>query len=259
MQTKLIYTLAGQELRASRARNLVASLAGSGIELPDALFHYRDGSPITRAVGDASPKEHLRQAFPLIRFAGVGETLSIIGVGEDASSLLKEHAMVIRAGLAKVTGTKPVMRIETDTVQIGRSQAFHQYTLHHPILLKKAKTFKRLQAAGAEGYRAHIAEHIARGIELQCDMLALDMPEDLEIQVREVDLDQLFGYSLLDDAQRAAAPGAAKALGQGIRRVNFHMRATLRGHWVAGHLVSRGFGRISRAHERLTVVAGAGA
>lgn len=252
MQTRLIYTIAGQELRGSKARNLVASLAGSGLKLPDELFHYRDGLPITRATGDASHKEHLRQAFPLIRFSGFGETLNIVGVGERAASLLEGHAMEIRAGLSSITGTKPVMQIETGDVQIERSQAFHLHTLHHAIILKNAKTFKRLQASGIDGYRTHIAKHIARGIELQCDMLALDMPEELEIQVRNVDLDLLFGYSILDEAQRAAAPNAAKALGQGIRRVEFHMRAKLTGSWVAGHLISRGFGRISRTHERIT-------
>lgn len=251
MQTRLIYTIAGQELRGSKARNLVASLAGAGLSLPNELFHYRDGKPITGAVGEASRKEHLRQAFPLIRFSGYGETLSIVGVGERASSLLEEHAMDIRAGLTKVAGKKPVMQIETGNVQIERSNTFHLHTLHHAIILKSAKTFQRLQERGVEGYRLHIQRHIARGIELQCDMLALDMPEDLEIQVRDVDLESLFGYSILDEAQRAAAPNASKALGQGIRRVEFHMRARLSGSWVAGHLVSRGFGRISRGHERM--------
>lgn len=251
MQTRLVYTIAGQDLHGSRARNLVASLAGTGLGLPDELFHYRRGFPITGADQEASASEHERHAFPLIRFSGYRDTLSIVGVGPQAAELVESCAMDIRAGLAKVTGVKPVLQIESDEVRIERSSGFHLYALHHPIILKRAAVLHRLQAGGEAAYREHIVKHIAHGIERQCDMLALDMPEDLEIQVRAFDPALLFGYRILDDAQRAAAPSASKALAQGVKRVEFYMRAKLQGSWVAGHLVSRGFGRISRPHDRL--------
>lgn len=252
MQTRLIYTLAGQDLHGSRARNLVASLAGAGLALPSELFHYRDGLPITGVAGEASQGEHRRHAFPLIRFSGYRETLNIVGVGAQAAELVESCAMEIRAGLTKVTGVKPVLKIESDEVGIERSNSFHLYALDHPIILKRASILQRLQAGGEQAYRDHIVKHIAHGIERQCDMLALDMPEDLEIQVRTFDPDLLFGYRILDDAQRAAAPNATKALAQGVKRVEFYMRAKLHGSWVAGHLVSRGFGRISRPHNRIS-------
>lgn len=158
----------------------------------------------------------------------------VYALGESSVALLADTA----AALGRATFPTPWLgrpKWSESVVEATETEALISYWMPQVIVCKNAEQHQAWKAAGSDDKKEHVQDVIKRGIERQITLLTgaattfVPMPAVFQIQ-HERAIPRLRG------AQANAFVRVAA--------VGFELALKLDGHWVAGGLVNRGYGRI---------------
>ena len=172
-----------------------------------------------------------------------GRALDIIALGQPAIEQLLAKGHLISTALAKEFGISPCDGREIGICSVDLAQTPTRYRIPR-MVIQKHQYEEKFSAAEREHKRGkpsailrdHVAQVINRDLVRQAELMAVDIPE--EIQIGNVELDDLKPVKVVPGRYNLSAT------------VRFSMTHKLSGQWAVGHLASRGYGRILTAYSR---------
>jgi hypothetical protein len=214
--------------RYSQSRELVAKVAQ---KLEDQQF--------VRSLLWVNASHTPRSGLSPFRYSSArgGRSLDIIALGQDAVELLLAKGHIISTALAREFGTLPSDGREIGVCSIELSRTLLRYRISRMIIQKygydeKYRAAEKEQKTGHPSsiLRERVSEVIKRDLIRQAELMAIDIPEELEIG--DVNIEDLRPVKVVEHRYNLSG------------RIRFTMGYKLEGHWAVGHLASRGYGRI---------------
>ena len=166
-----------------------------------------------------------------------GQALDIIALGQEAVEALLTKGHLISRAIAQEFGSKVSdgREIGMCSVEAGRKPVTYQ--IPRMVIQKHQYETKFCEAEREEKngkastvLRNHVAQVIIRDLVRQAELMAIDIPEDIEIDI--IKLDALKPVKVVAGRYNLSA------------RVKFLLSHKLEGQWAVGHLAARGYGRI---------------
>jgi hypothetical protein len=172
-----------------------------------------------------------------------GKSLDILALGQPAVEQLLAKGHLISTALAQEFGTSPCDGREMGMCSIDFGRTPIHYRMPR-MIIQKYQYEKKFGAAEREHKSGktseilldHVAQVIGRDLVRQAELMAVDIPEEIQI-----------GNVVLDDLKPVRVVPGRYNLSAAVR---FSMSHKLRGPWAAGHLAARGYGRILAAYSR---------
>lgn len=172
-----------------------------------------------------------------------GKGLDIIALGQQAVEQLLLKGHLISKAICKKFGTTPRDGREIGMCSVDLSRTVIHYRIPRMVIQKyqyeeKFEEAEKDEKGGKPSIilRDHVAKIIFRDLARQAELMAIDMPQD--IQIGNVELDDLKPVKVVTGRYNLSA------------RVQFGMSHKLDGQWAVGHLAARGYGRILREYCR---------
>ena len=172
-----------------------------------------------------------------------GRALDIIALGQPAVAQLLAKGHLISTALAQEFGISPCDGRQIGMCSIHLGRTLTRYRIPRMIIQKhqyeeKFSAAEREHKSGtpSEILLNHVAQIIGRDLVRQAELMAIDIPE--EIQIGNLELDDLKPVKVVPGRYNLSAA------------VWFSMTHKLGGPWAAGHLAARGYGRILTAYSR---------
>ena len=185
-----------------------------------AVFHHQpDGRP---AIG-----------IPCHRFHCSANAGHIYAIGEDAVARIQRIASALLESGAVVPWLQAPI-LHTQDLCISHAPQTLSYTTNDLVVCRDAEQFKRWSKSGEESRLLHVQDVLKRGFERQIEALgmAFQVPSPVVLSVsHERPVPKLTRHVSSKTFARVAS-------------VIFTLPVALAGHWVAGGLINRGYGRI---------------
>jgi hypothetical protein len=172
-----------------------------------------------------------------------GKSLDIVALGQEAVEQLLTKGHMLSSALAREFGTSPCdgREIGRCSITLGRTPTGYRIPR---MIIQKYHYEEKFRAAEREHKSGnpsvilcdHVAQVIGRDLVRQAELMAVDIPEEIQI-----------GNVVLDDLKPVKVVSGRYNLSAAVR---FSMSHILRGPWAAGHLAARGYGRILMTYSR---------
>lgn len=172
---------------------------------------------------------------PLFRFQAAGHHGYIHGIGQQGADILTR----LHSSLERLPPPLPWIGQATlgeSVVSTQYSKEAIAYWIPNLIICKNAEQYKRWKSSSESQCQEHVADIIRRGIERQIN--ALDMIDDAPKLTPRID--RLANERAVPRLHGKEANALVR-----VATVAFTMNSKLVGHWAAGGLTNRGYGRIS--------------
>ena len=219
-----------REVSTERWRSMLATWiqqheGNLGLEAGDrqALFHHGSNG-------------HPANSLPCLRFHCDSGTGRIYAIGEDAVALLHRVAARIHgAGEAGFWLNAPLLVAQELDIEAQATEI--HYSVNDLVICRYAEQYKQWAKSSHESRGLHVQDILQRGLQRQLRVLSLDiaLPCPMVLSVcHERAVPKLQSASSMKVFVRLAS-------------VVFTLPAALKGHWVAGGLINRGYGRIQAA------------
>jgi len=223
-----------------------------------ALFRYGQSREIvakaSEAIGDQEFVSYLlwvdesqtpRSGLAPFRFmtARRGKSLDIIALGQSAIEQIMTKGHLLSTALAELFGAtiREQREIGMCSVDLGRTPI--RYRIPRMVIQKYQyeEKFREAERDHKNGKPSailcdHVAQVISRDLVRQAELMAIDIPE--EIQIGNIELDNLKPVKVVSGRYNLSAA------------VQFSMSHKLTGQWAVGHLASRGYGRVLTEYYR---------
>lgn len=178
---------------------------------------------------DGRPAQHLSS----FRFEARGNWGHIFAVGEQAGSLLERIGKeVIRAPDPKPWLCRPIL--SEQEIQMNESDEPVVYSVSNLVICRDAQQHKMWMGSSETAKQEHVQDVLQRGLSRQLQILGVtfDVPAPaVQTISHERAVPKLHSMPQANVFVRVAS-------------VLFGVPLDLRGHWAAGALVNRGYGRI---------------
>jgi len=207
--------------------------------LPPSFFSYdaETGHPLCEASRSAekSPtREQQRNhaAIPGIRFIGGRQWVGILATGSDNKALLDQSVVAALESVTRRCNRPVPVNMEHHTLSIESLEYPLAYWVREMVIKKGAA-----RGMSDEAHKALVKRRLEASLEKQALAYGLDLApaEHLDIQIRE--LIRPRGLQIV------TTTGPTRQYAQ-LVDVSFYANAKLGGHWFAGNLTARGYGRI---------------
>ncbi|HVT36005.1 MAG TPA: hypothetical protein VHE37_10485 [Nevskiaceae bacterium] len=210
----------GRPLYPQEGRRLLGELCGD--KLDPAFFHHQEEDRLLPKSGGVPP----------VRFSGNGKIFRIIGVGVVGAELVNESFATVLAALTKRFGPLKTQMAESEHA-LTFSAMPRRYAIRHMFLYKGIDERDKFAALDAVAKRAWLLDMVCRGLARQYEELGYDgkMP-DLRPQ-----LNAFVEHSVHPIKDGSKIHG-------GVADLVVTLQAKLVGHWAAGLLISKGYGRL---------------
>jgi hypothetical protein len=211
------------------------------------LYFGSDGRSLVRKCLDDLPRrlfwrdEHSGAQltdYPTIRWGGGRGVIRLFGLCPDDVALVERHILRIGSGLKVLIGHPIRIEIVNHQVELELSNQIQAYDVFHTIVDHPKK--RRSWAAASQLDRiATIETAVVSGIRRQADATGVPVPAGMKI-------------FLARDQEIQFVPARFANSGSGLftpcaQQVRFQANVRIRGIWAAGHVSSKGFGRIAPA------------
>lgn len=211
-----------EEWRTLLASWLVRLEPGSGLEHRDlhAAFHHQsDGRPAT--------------GIACLRFHSSANTGRVYALGDEAVATVCRIAAAIAKSKVPGLWLQPPM-LHMQEVSIAPAGQAVTYSINDLVICRYAEQYKRWCNSSRDSRLLHVQDVVKRGLERQVDAMGMRF---------SVPSPQVLSVGHERAVPKLRRPGTTKAFVR-LASVFFTLPVALDGHWVAGGLANRGYGRI---------------
>lgn len=188
-------------------------------DLPAVFHHQSDGKPAT--------------GTPLFRFHCTANTGRVYALGADAVHTVERVAAAISRSKA-VRPWRNAPMVLTQDLSIAPAAQVLSYAVNDLVICRDAEQYKRWSKSAVESRLTHVQDIVKRGLERQIQALGM---------VFEVPCPVVLNVSHERAIPKLSRQVSAKTFVR-VASVVFTLPVDLRGHWVAGGLINRGYGHI---------------